>query len=50
MTVEEYLSCLKELSKNTGAYNTEVQVETEDGYIITVKKPCHVLACSNIFY
>lgn len=36
MTVEEYLSYLKELAKNTGADNTEVQVEMEDGYIITV--------------
>ena len=36
MTVGEYFDNLKELAKNSGAYRTGVEVETDDGYVIHV--------------
>lgn len=37
MEVKEYFDNLIALNENSGGYSTEVQVETQDGYIITVQ-------------
>lgn len=36
MTVEEYIDNLKVLAKNAGAVRTGVEIETEDGYLISI--------------
>lgn len=40
MEMKEYFDVLKTMTENMGGYSTEVQLETEDRYIITfsVKK------------
>ncbi len=37
MEMKEYFDNLIALTENMGVYSTEVQVETEDGYIITIQ-------------
>ena len=36
MTVEEYIDNLKVIAKNAGAAKTGVEIETEDGYLISI--------------
>lgn len=36
MTVEEYIDNLKVIAKNAGAAMTGVEIETEDGYLISI--------------
>lgn len=36
MELKEYFDNLKALTEKMGGYCTEIQLETEDGYIITV--------------
>jgi len=37
MEMKEYFDNLIALTENMGGYSTEVQVETEDGHIITIQ-------------
>ena len=36
MIVEEYIDNLKVIAKNAGAAKTGVEIETEDGYCISI--------------